>query len=193
MATAGDQDAVSDGTEDGDAHARSSTTSLHEVPAQAGSSSSPGTVPASDEDREHPDTESGTEPKGDRPNIVPDNAGDREHADTETGTEPDGDCPHTVPVPRTPKARASRKRPRSGQSARSRKQAKLTVEEMVERVRPHVPALLARDGNESLTRVQLREILRDQHLQGGRNERLTPVLQRLRDEASTTTTRSTSR
>ncbi|MEU2600601.1 hypothetical protein ABZ669_26155 [Streptomyces hirsutus] len=42
------------------------------------------------------------------------------------------------------------------------KQPPLTVEQMVERVRPHVPALLERDGNEAVTRVQLRELLRAQ-------------------------------
>ena len=65
------------------------------------------------------------------------------------------------------------------------------MDQMVERVRPHVPAMLERDENESPTRVQLRETLRAHSLRGGRNERLTPVLQRLRDESGSTTTRST--
>ncbi|MFE9407370.1 hypothetical protein ACFYN0_00995 [Streptomyces sp. NPDC006704] len=127
------------------------------------------------------------------PAAVPNHDGDRERPATDTGTEPNGDRPHTVPVRRKPQPRAPRNRPRGGQAKRTRKGARLSVEEMVERVRPHVPALLERDGNESLTRVQLREILRAEDLQGGRNERLTPVLQQLRDEAGTTTTRSTTR
>jgi hypothetical protein len=190
-AAIGDQYAAPAGTVNTDGGASGSAEGVHEVAAQRGTGPSPAAVPGGDEGREHPGTEAGTEPDGDRPHTVPNDDGDREHPDTETGTEPNGDHPHTVPVRRKPKAKASRNRPRGSQSKRSRKQPQLTVEEMVERVRPHVPTLLKRDGNESLTRVQLREILRAQKLQGGRNERLTPVLQRLRDEAGTTTTRST--
>ncbi|MEU6148067.1 hypothetical protein ABZ848_48000 [Streptomyces sp. NPDC047081] len=160
-AAIGDQDTVPARTEEPDDDTSGFADSVHEAAAQRGTSPSPATVSTGDGDREHPDTATGTEPVGDRP--------------------------HTVPVRRTPKASVSRNRPRGGQSARSRKQPNLSVEEMVERVRPHVPALLERDGNESLTRVQLREILRTQQIRGGRNERLTPVLQRLRDEARSST------
>ncbi|WTP97798.1 hypothetical protein OHA63_29535 [Streptomyces anulatus] len=153
----------------------------------------PHTVPHSTGYREHPETETGTEPDGDRPHTVPNDNGDREHPETETGTEPDGDRPHTVPLRRKPPQKGARNRPQTGKAKRRRNGPRLTVEEMVERVRPHVPALLERDGNESVTRPQLREILRALNLPGGRNERLTPVLQRLRDEAATTTTRSTAR
>ncbi|MFE3374581.1 hypothetical protein [Streptomyces anulatus] len=153
----------------------------------------PHAVPHSTGDREHPDTETGTEPDGDRPHTVPHSTGDREHPDTETGTEPDGDRPHTVPLRRKPPQKGARNRPRTGKAKRRRKGPRLTAEQMVERVRPYVPELLERDGNESVTRPQLREILRRLDLPGGRNEHLTPVLQRLRDEAATTTTRSTAR
>ncbi|MFD7856850.1 hypothetical protein ACFV6B_21550 [Streptomyces microflavus] len=166
---------------------------VHEVAAQRGSGPSPAGVPNDDGYREHPDTETGTEPDGDRPHTVPNDNGDREHPDTETGTEPDGDRPHTVPLRRKPPQKGARNRPQTGKAKRRRNGPRLTVEEMVERVRPHVPELLERDGNESVTRPQLREILRALNLPGGRNERLTPVLQRLRDEAATTTTRSTAR
>ncbi|MFE9513738.1 hypothetical protein ACFYNU_26035 [Streptomyces sp. NPDC006643] len=64
------------------------------------------------------------------------------------------------------------------------------MEELVTRVRPHVPALLERDGNETVSRVQLREILRHEGLKGGRNDRLGLVLQQLRTEAINATTRS---
>ncbi|MGQ4453188.1 hypothetical protein [[Kitasatospora] papulosa] len=138
---------------------------VHEVAAQGDGGPSPAAVPNDDEGREHPNTE--------------------------TGTEPDGDRPHTVPLRRKPPQKGSRNRPGAGKAKSRRNGPRLTVEQMVDRVRPHVPALLERDGNASVTRPQLREILRAQNIQGGRNERLTPVLQRLRDEAATTTTRST--
>ncbi|RPK92282.1 hypothetical protein [Streptomyces sp. ADI98-10] len=166
---------------------------VHEVAAQRGGGPSPAAVPNGDEGREHPDTETGTEPDGNRPHTVPTDNGDREHPDTETGTEPDGDRPHTVPLRRKPPQKGSRNRPGAGKGKSRRNGPRLTVEQMVERVRPHVPALLERDGNASVTRPQLREILRAQNIQGGRNERLTPVLQRLREETATTTTRSTAR
>ncbi|MFL0025979.1 hypothetical protein ACJBCE_23970 [Streptomyces sp. NBUL23] len=153
----------------------------------------PHTVPHSTGDREHSDADAGTKPDGDRPHTVPNDNGDREHPDADAGTKPDGDRPHTVPLRRKQTQKAARNRPQAGKAKRRRNGPRLTVEEMVERVRPHVPELLERDGNESVTRPQLREILRALNLPGGRNERLTPVLQRLRDEAATTTTRSTAR
>ncbi|MER5737843.1 hypothetical protein ABT117_19495 [Streptomyces sp. NPDC002262] len=55
----------------------------------------------------------------------------------------------------------------------------MTVDEIVELVRPHVPNALEQDGNESITRVQLRRIMRE-HKIPIRNERLTPVLAHLR-------------
>ncbi|MFF8022239.1 hypothetical protein ACFZDJ_14150 [Streptomyces sp. NPDC007896] len=192
-AAVGDRETVPAGAEEPDDDASGSADNVHESAAQGGAGPSSAAVPAEDGGLQHPDTEAGMEPVGDRPHAVPDDDGDRERPDAETGTAPQGDRPLPVPVRRTSKTRASRNRPRSGQSTGSRKQQKLSVEEMVERVRPHVPALLERDGNESLTRVQLREILRAQQIRGGRNERLTPVLQQLRDTAGTTTARSTAR
>ena len=56
---------------------------------------------------------------------------------------------------------------------------KLTDDEIVDLIRPHVPDALARDGNEAVTRVQLRGIMRE-HAIPIRNERLTPILARLR-------------
>ncbi|MCX5238970.1 hypothetical protein OG824_27585 [Streptomyces prunicolor] len=192
-AAVGDRETVPAGAEEPDDDASGSADNVHETAAPGGTGPSPAAVPPEDGGPPHPDAEAGTEPVGDRPHTVPDDDGDREHPDTETGTAPHGDRPLTVPVRRKTKARTSRNRPRGGQSTQPRKQPKLSVEEMVERVRPHVPALLERDGNESLTRPQLREILRSQQLPGGRNEHLTPVLQRLRHEAGTTTARSTAR
>ncbi|WP_239157970.1 hypothetical protein [Streptomyces sp. SID13726] len=189
----GDRETTPTGTEEPTDDASRSADQVHETAVQGGADPSPVPVPTGGGNREHPDAETGTEPLRDRPHAVPADDGDREHPDTETGTEPHGDRPHAVPIRRAPKAKASPNRPRGGQSARSRKQPTLSVEEMVERVRPHVAALLERDGNESLTRVQLREILRDQKIPGVRNERLTLVLQRLRDETGDTAARSTAR
>ncbi|MEU5071139.1 hypothetical protein AB0G76_06250 [Streptomyces asoensis] len=129
--------------------------------------------------------ESGTEPTGDRgPN------------DTDTGTEPTGDrghkvplCRKTTPIPRT-KTKAKRTRSRTPQTQHPPREPEQSVDQLVQQVRPHVPALLERDGNESVTRVQLREILRREGLKGGRNDRLSLVLQQLRSD-NATKTRST--
>ncbi|MER5439078.1 DUF2637 domain-containing protein [Streptomyces sp. NPDC002790] len=168
--------------------------SIHEAAAQRGAGPSPAAVPNGDEGREHPDTGTGTATEGDRPHTVPNNNGDREHPDTETGTATEGDRPHTVPVRRKPKpkTKAQRSRPSGGKSKRPRRK-QLSLEETAELVRPHIPALLKRDGNAVITRPQLREILRALNLAGGRNENLTQLLQLLRAEAGTTTTRSTAR
>ncbi|MEU6086976.1 hypothetical protein ABZ865_09200 [Streptomyces sp. NPDC047085] len=162
-----------------------------EVPAQ-GPDSHPGPNAA----------ESGTEPTGDRgPNDTDtgtEPTGDRGPNDTDTGTEPTGDRGHTVPLrsktatqPRT-KTKGKRARSRSPQTQRAPRELEQSVDQLVQQVRPHVSALLERDGNESVTRVQLREILRREGLKGGRNDRLSLVLQELRSDA-TTTTRSSAR
>ncbi|WP_181786330.1 hypothetical protein [Streptomyces phytophilus] len=65
----------------------------------------------------------------------------------------------------------------------------LPVDQLVQQVRPHVPALLARDGNAAITRVQLREILRREGLKGGRNSQLSLALRELRNDNHTTTTK----
>ncbi|NYV73323.1 hypothetical protein HW445_03095 [Streptomyces sp. UH6] len=67
------------------------------------------------------------------------------------------------------------------------------MEELTEQVRPHVQELLERDGNEAITRVQLREILRRENLSGGRNDRLSLVLQQLRRPMADSTTSRSSR
>ncbi|MFI1871024.1 hypothetical protein [Streptomyces venezuelae] len=152
----------------------------------------PHTVPNDNGDRAHPDTETGTGTEGDRPHTVPNNNGDGTHPDTETGTGTEGDRPHTVPVRRKPKpkAKAQRSRPGGGKSQRPQRKG-LSPEETADLVRPHVPALLERDGTEVITRPQLREILRSLNLAGGRNSNITRLLQLLRSETNTTTARST--
>ncbi|MEW1724800.1 hypothetical protein [Streptomyces sp. NPDC093109] len=131
--------------------------------------------------------DSGTEPTGHR----------GPHP-TESGTEPTGDRGHKVPLRRKTttkaktKSKGNRSRSRTPQAQRPPREPEQAVDQLVQHIRPHVPALLARDGNESVTRVQLREILRREGLKGGRNERLSLVLAQLRSD-DTTKTRSTAR
>ncbi|MEH0658407.1 hypothetical protein QA860_11825 [Streptomyces stelliscabiei] len=65
------------------------------------------------------------------------------------------------------------------------------MDQLVAQLRPHVPELLERDGNAEVTRTQLREIMRAHNI-GIRNDRLTPVLERLRRETATSTTQKRS-
>ncbi|MFF3501182.1 hypothetical protein [Streptomyces sp. NPDC003247] len=146
------------------------------------------------------DIGSGNHPAGDR---VPKNFEPRtdlvvnrgpNHADP--GTDFHGNRGQAVPArgPSVPKATGRGKAggsPRGPQAQRPSRGVEQSVERLVEQVRPHVPALLARDGNEAVTRVQLREILRREGLKGGRNDRLSLVLQQLRSEGNIMTTRST--
>ncbi|MFD9871573.1 hypothetical protein ACFXI8_00380 [Streptomyces niveus] len=120
----------------------------------------------------------GTEPTGDR---GPKGTG------TSSGTGRGGDRGRggSVPARRKPKGKGKRKRTRAHQAKGTPRGPALPVEQLVTRVRPHIPALLERDGNETVTRVQLREILRKEGLTGGRNDRLGVVLQNLRTETTT--------
>ncbi|WP_414169115.1 hypothetical protein ACMATS_24925 [Streptoverticillium reticulum] len=163
-----------------------------EAPGQApdshrGPEAEAGTGPAGE--RGPSDAEAGTDPTGDRGPT---------DTDTDTGTDPTGDRGHTVPLRRKPATKAKSKGKRGGPSRSPRTQRpsrelQESVDQLVQQVRPHVPELLARDGNEAVTRVQLREILRREGLTGGRNDRLSLVLQQLRSGDTTTTTRSTTR
>ncbi|GAB2804082.1 hypothetical protein GCM10027073_40840 [Streptomyces chlorus] len=92
----------------------------------------------------------GTARFGDRPHSDSD-AGDQGPADTDAGTEQSGDRPRTVPVKRKPQPEGPRIRSRGGLAKRVGKQPPLTVDQMAEQVRPHVSALLERDGNEAVT------------------------------------------
>ncbi|MFK0143396.1 hypothetical protein [Streptomyces murinus] len=129
--------------------------------------------------------ESGTDPTGDR-------------GPTDTGTDPTGDRGHKVPLRRKPSAKpraknkGKRGRSQTRQTQRPSREPEQSVDQLVQQVRPHVAALLERDGNEAVTRVQLREILRREGLKGGRNDRLSLVLQELRSD-DTTNTRSAAR
>ncbi|MFB6951277.1 hypothetical protein ACFCXP_16765 [Streptomyces niveus] len=144
-------------------------------------------------------TESGTEPTGDRGPSGTDTGteptGDRGPSGTDTGTEPTGDRGRMVAPRRKPTPKAQGRGRRGGRSRRAQGQrpsraVEQSVDRLVQQVSPHVAALLERDGNETVTRVQLREILRREDLKGGRNDRLSLVLQQLRAKDTTTTARS---
>ncbi|MFE9684509.1 hypothetical protein [Streptomyces sp. NPDC006285] len=188
-----------DGTVSG---AGTSDTGTAEHPGDAGTS--PATreaPPQSLEPHRGPGTGTGTEPTGDRgpgTGTGTEPTGDRGPG-TGTGTEPTGDRGRedalwqgTTSKVRTESGRKNGDRPSIPQMQRPPREPEQSVDQLIQRVRPHVPAVLERDGNESITRVQLREILRKEGLKGGRNDRLSLVLQGLRSNA-TTTTRSTAR
>ncbi|MFF8958685.1 DUF2637 domain-containing protein [Streptomyces sp. NPDC014894] len=149
--------------------------------------------------RDRADSTAATGEKDVRPHTLP-----REQAPTRSvpGTEQDQDRdrddapvargrssarPRTVPGTATKTQRKGTEgRSRTGRGSRSR----FSEDDIVALIHPHVPTVLERDGNEAITRVQLREIMRDQRI-SIRNENLSPVLQRLRSTTGTTTTRST--
>ncbi|MFF6996948.1 hypothetical protein ACFY93_18615 [Streptomyces sp. NPDC008313] len=141
----------------------------------------------STEDRGPTATESGTETTQDRGPTA-----------TESGTETTQDRGHKVPLRRKParksrtKNKDKRAQSRSPQTERAARELGESERQLVHEVRPHVPALLERDGNGAITRVQLREIIRRQGLTGVGNDRLGLVLQELRNE-DITMTRSTAR
>lgn len=125
-------------------------------------------------------------------------AEDRGPAAPQSGTETPQDRGHKVPLRRKPsgtsrtKNKDKRARSRSTQTERQARELGESERQLVREVRPHVPALLERDGNGAITRVQLREIIRRQGMTGVGNDRLGRVLQELRNE-DITTTRSTAR
>ncbi|AKN73685.1 membrane protein [Streptomyces sp. PBH53] len=154
----------------------------------------PGTDPGDQEPgTDQPGTDPGDqEPGTDQPGTDP---GDQEPGTDQPGTDP-GDR-HSEHVRRTPASKGKRRAQRSGrsrgpQAQRPTRAPEQDVDQLVELIRPHVPALLDRDGNDTVTRVQLRKILRDQNLPGIRNDRMSLVLAALRSQDSTTT-RSTTR
>ncbi|MFI1358150.1 hypothetical protein ACH4TV_31890 [Streptomyces sp. NPDC020898] len=174
----GDRDKVVPGTDNiGD---RAETSGEVGDKTAASSPDSPSPTPVSNGDHDVPDAGTGTDPTGDRPHLVP--SGD--HGDPGTGTESGGDRPRPHAVPDLGRPNAFRNRSRGGHGKPSRRQGKVSVDQLVIQLRPHVPELLERDGNAEVTRTQLREIMRA-HGIGIRNDRLTPVLERLRHETAT--------
>ncbi|MEV5046911.1 hypothetical protein AB0N20_20320 [Streptomyces griseoincarnatus] len=139
------------------------------------------------EDRGPTAPQSGTETTQDRGPTAP-----------QSRTETTQDRGHKVPLRRKPtrtsrtKNKDKRARSRSPQTERQARELGESERQLVREVRPHVPALLERDGNGAITRVQLREIIRRHGLTGVGNDRLGLVLQELRNE-DITTTRNTAR
>ncbi|APY85486.1 hypothetical protein DCW30_24930 [Streptomyces alfalfae] len=172
-----------------DAAAMRTGHNTREVAAQDPDHRGPGiaqTRTATPEGRGPATPQSGTETTQDRGPTAP-----------QSGTDTTQDRGHKVPLRRKP-ARTTRSRNKD-RRARSRSQTERQARELgeserqlVREVRPHVPALLERDGNGAITRVQLREIIRRQGLTGVGNDRLGLVLQELRN-ADIKTTRSTDR
>ncbi len=174
-----------------DAAAVRTDRNMREVAAQdADSHRGPGIAKSGTEttqDRGPTAPQSGTETTQDRGPTAP-----------QSGTETTQDRGHKVPLRRKPtrtsrtKNKDKRARSRSPQTERQARELGESERQLVRQVRPHVPALLERDGNGAITRVQLREIIRRQGLTGVGNDRLGLVLQELRNE-DITTPRSTAR
>ncbi|MFB8040484.1 DUF2637 domain-containing protein [Streptomyces hydrogenans] len=125
-----------------------------------------------------PETEPGPTPE---PGPAPDH---RPNPDPEPGpeTEP-GPTPEPGPAPR-PVRRRTRNGPARPGTVHARVQAsrqsrtgpkRLSHEQVVELVLPHVPDVLREDGNAQITRAQLRKIMRSHEIPLS-NEHLTPVL-----------------
>ncbi|MGC5006398.1 hypothetical protein OIE61_39775 [Streptomyces sp. NBC_01762] len=157
----------------------------------------PGTGPADPEAAERHTAATGTD-RATREVAAQGPDSHRGPSAAESGTETTGDRGHkvhlrrkTTTTPRT-KNKAKRARSRSSRTQRPVRELDESERQLVRDVRPHVPALLARDGNEAITRVQLREIIRSEGLMGVGNDRITFVLRELRND-DITTTRSTAR
>ncbi|MCX4529277.1 DUF2637 domain-containing protein [Streptomyces sp. NBC_01551] len=106
------------------------------------------------------------------------------HDETRTDAPAGPDRPSPKPGPR--RTRTGPARPRTvrakvhgGRSERRTGPRRLSEEEVVELVLPDVPAALAADGNEQITRTQLRSIMRARGIPLG-NEHIGPVLTALR-------------
>ncbi|MDT0615192.1 hypothetical protein [Streptomyces lancefieldiae] len=189
-----------------DAAAMRTDHTTREVAAQdPGSHRGPGVAKSgteTTEDRGPTAPQSGTDTTQDRGPTAPqsgtDTTQDRGPTAPQSGTDTTQDRGHKVPLRRKPartsrtKNKDRRARSRSPQTERQARELGESERQLVREVRPHVPALLERDGNGAITRVQLREIIRRQGLTGVGNDRLGLVLQELRNE-DITTTRSTAR
>ncbi|CAL9455464.1 hypothetical protein [Streptomyces sp. enrichment culture] len=189
-----------------DAAATRTNHNTREVAAQGSDSHpGPGTAKSGTEttqDRGPTTPRSGTETTQDRGPTTPrsgtETTQDRGPTTPRSGTETTQDRGHRVPLRRKPtrtsrtRNKAKRARSRSPHTEHQARELGESERQLVREVRPHVPALLERDGNGAITRVQLREIIRRQGLTGVGNDRLGLVLQELRNE-DITTTRSTAR
>ncbi|MCX4480982.1 hypothetical protein OOK44_31890 [Streptomyces cellulosae] len=182
-----------------DAAAMRTDHNTREVAAQDPAHRGPGiakTGTETTEDRGPTAPQSGTETTQDRGPTAPqsgtETTQDRGPTAPQSGTETTQDRGHKVPLRRKPaktsrtKNKDKRARSRSPQTERQARELGEPERQLVREVRPHLPALLERDGNGAITRVQLREIIRRQGLTGVGNDRLGLVLQELRKDITTT-------
>ncbi|MFI6005028.1 DUF2637 domain-containing protein [Streptomyces sp. NPDC051366] len=131
-------------------------------------------------------------------------AGPQDRTETRTGPNPDRTDtptgpPRPGPKPGPRQTRTGPARPRTvrakvhaGRSDRRTGPRRLSEAEVVELVLPDVPAVLAAEGNEQITRTQLRGIMRARGIPLG-NEHIGPVLTALRAAASTSSEGATRR
>ncbi|MGW6709161.1 DUF2637 domain-containing protein [Streptomyces sp. NPDC054956] len=107
-----------------------------------------------------------------------------DHDETRTDAPAGPDRPSPKPGPRRTRTgpvrpRTVRAKVHAGRSERRTGPRRLSEEQVVELVLPDVPAALAADGNEQITRTQLRSIMRARGIPLG-NEHIGPVLTALR-------------
>ncbi|WP_329376955.1 DUF2637 domain-containing protein [Streptomyces sp. NBC_01351] len=138
---------------------------------------------------DRPSPNPGPDPDPSRTTAPPDTTESRtgpnpDHDETRTDAPAGPDRPSPKPGPR--RTRTGPARPRTvrakvhgGRSERRTGPRRLSEEEVVELVLPDVPAALAADGNEQITRTQLRSIMRARGIPLG-NEHIGPVLTALR-------------
>ncbi|MEW2582967.1 DUF2637 domain-containing protein [Streptomyces virginiae] len=139
-------------------------------------------------------TETPTRPPrpGPKPGPDPDPSRTAEQPDrTETRTGPNPDRTETPTGPRQTRTdlvrpRTVRAKVHAGRSDRRTGPRRLSEAEVVELVLPDVPAVLAAEGNEQITRTQLRGIMRTRGIPLG-NEHIGPVLTALRAATASTT------
>ncbi|MET9431729.1 DUF2637 domain-containing protein [Streptomyces sp. NPDC003036] len=139
------------------------------------------------------------EPGPDPDHAAPEPGPDPDHATPEPGPDPDHATPEPGPsgspsrtsAPSGPERsgpRRGRPGPARPRTVRAKVQAgrrpqpgprRLSEDEVVELVLPHVPEVLREDNNKQITRAQLRTIMRRRGITLG-NEHLGPVLARVR-------------
>ncbi|MEU6312250.1 DUF2637 domain-containing protein [Streptomyces sp. NPDC047014] len=127
---------------------------------------------------------------GPKPGPDPDSGrttGRPDRTETRTGPNPDRtETPTTPPRPGPVRPGTVRARVHTGRGDRRTGPRRLSEAEVVEQVLPDVPAVLAADGNEQITRAQLRSIMRARGIPLG-NEHIGPVLTSLRAATAPTT------
>ncbi|MFJ7779347.1 DUF2637 domain-containing protein [Streptomyces yangpuensis] len=181
---------------------RTGRTETRTEPEPSGTAGHPDrTESRTDPNPDRTDTPTGPPRTGPKPEPAPDPSRTTEHPDRrETRTHPNPDRtdtptgpPRTGPKPGANRSRTGPVRPgtvrarvHTGRSDRRTGPRRLSEAEVVELVLPDVPAVLAAEGNEQITRAQLRGIMRARGIPLG-NEHIGPVLTSLRAATASTT------